>query len=84
MVSGGTQGGTLIITTSSAQSDTSSLFNNDINSTAITTTNANSINTNANNNQSLSMGNLTKVATIDKASELRLNHSDGNATTINR
>lgn len=84
VVGGGTQGGTLIITTSSAQSDPTSIFNNDISSTATTSTNANSINSNANNNQSLNMGNLTKAAVIDKSSDTRLNHSDGNAATINR
>lgn len=83
VVGGGTQGGTLIITTSAAQSDPS-LYTNEINSTAITSTNTNSINSNANNNQTLNMGNLTKVAAIDKSSDGRLNHNDGNVTTINR
>lgn len=66
-------GNTLIITTSTA-SDGSSIIFNDINTTS---TIANSINTN-NSNQTINLGNLT-VAASEK-----LNHSDANATTINR
>lgn len=63
-------GNTLIITTSSA-SDGSSIIFNDMNTTS---TIANSINTN-NSNQTINLGNLTSE---------KMNHNDGNATTINR
>lgn len=66
-------GNTLIITTSTA-SDGSSIIFNDINTTS---TIANSINTN-NSNQTINLGNLTVT------SSEKLNHNDGNATTINR
>lgn len=66
-------GNTLIITTSTA-SDGSSIIFNDINTTS---TIANSINTN-NSNQTINLGNLTVTASE------KLNHSDANATTINR
>ncbi|XP_055309269.1 uncharacterized protein LOC129573097 [Sitodiplosis mosellana] len=67
-------GNTVIITTSSA-SDGSSIIFNDMNTTS---TIANSINTN-NSNQTINLGNLTVTAASEK-----MNHNDGNATTINR
>lgn len=82
VVGGNTSSGTLIITTSTA-SDSSSIFNNDINTTPMSSTNANSIITNANSNQTISLGNLTKITASEKL-EPKLNHNDGNTTTINR